>query len=122
MTDKLMVGEIQLCYFTFCEATRNQNWKKVRDSLIKEFKGFFGASKRKRDWWNVVTIDNDFDATLLCRNTVTQVEALAQRWIIRTYYPMNQMYDIIFMVPFIKHYCNPHGVYILEKVALETMI
>jgi hypothetical protein len=124
MTEKLMVGEIQLCYFTFCESTRNQSWKKIKIELIRGFKDIFEPAKyrRKDDWWNVRTIDRDFDATLICHSNVKQIEALAQRWMIRIYYPFNRSFDQSFMVPFIKIYCNPEGSYLLEKVALEMII
>lgn len=124
MTEKLMVGEIQLCYFTFCEATRNQSWKKVRFNLNEEFRHHFGYAKHKAQtpWWNVTTIDNDFDAQIVCQNNIKDIDRLAQRWQVRMYHPFNRSYTWAFLQNFIKMYCNPEGCYILEKVAMEMII
>ena len=124
MVNKLMIGDIELAYFTFCEITRNQNWRKIERRLIDEFIGFFGEGefKNKMDWWNIKTIDSDFDATIICQNNVSQIEALQSRWQIRMYYPLTHEFRYSFMTPFIKEYCNPEGLFILEKVSMEIII
>lgn len=124
MTEKLMGGEIQLCYFTFCEATRNQKWQRVLDKLNKEFINHFGKGKHRAHsiWWNVTTIDNDFDGTIICHSNIKDIDRLAQRWQVRMYHPFNKAYTWAFLQNFIKMYCNPEGCYILEKVAMEMII
>ena len=131
MTEKLMVGEIQLSYFTFCEATRNQNWRKVCSELNKEFKHHFGEPKHKtkKPWWNVTTTTKDtvyyltdFDAQIICQSNIKDIDRLAQRWQVRMYHPLNRSFTWAFLQNFIKGYCNPEGCYILEKVAMEMII
>ena len=124
MTEKLMIGEIQLCYFTFCEATRKKNWVKVQSLLIQNFKDLFPNSvyKNNQDWWNVRSVAYDFDATIVCNNTIHTIDQLAHRWKVRKYQPYSKRYYFEGIVPFIKHYCNPEGSYILERVALEMII